>query len=352
LEQRIQSIQEKLKALACEIAILKSEAAENIITMGSLYKLRKLKAKKHRLSQKLNQLKQKLDGFEKRENSLCFGGKRLFKAQRHLEDNGFGSHSQWLQKWRKARANSWYFLGAAAESRGNQNCQYDIDKEEVRIRADTIKLSHIVIGGVRFSYGGEEIRAAQRGKQPVTCKICKTGRKYYMRISVSIPKPHEVTNKINGGIGLDYNKGFIQECEVSGDGNIIGYKRYALPDAGKDKAKSEAALRAAVKAIAEKARGAGRQVTIENLDFKKKKATVNKNVSRRKKYNAMINSFDYARYTEFLETACYKAGVYLCKINPYNTSKTGAAKYAKQKGLNAHQAASYVIGRKGLGFEM
>ena len=173
-----------------------------------------------------------------------------------------------------------------------------------------------------------------------------------MRVSVNLPKPREVTNKINGGIGLDYNKGFIQVCEVSGDGNIIGFKRYMLPSSGDDKAKGEIELRATVKAIAEKARDTGRQITIENLDFKKKKATANKHISKRKKYNAMINSFDYARYTEYLETACYKEGVYLCKINPYNTTKTGAAKYAKPKGLNAHQAASYAIGRKGLGFKM
>jgi len=344
LEQRINAIQNKLEAIASEIAVLKLEAAENIITMKNLDKLRKLKAKKHRLSQKLNQLKQKLAGFEKRANSLCFGGKRPFKAQHNLEENGFSSHTEWQRKWRKARANSWYFLGAASESFGNQNCQYDIGKEEARIRADTIKLNHIVIGDVRFSYGAEAIRAAQQSKQPVTSRVCKTGRKYYIRISVNIPKPQEVTNKINGGIGLDYNKGFIQECEVNRDGNIIGFNRYMLPDSGKDKAKGEAALRAAVKDIAE--------ITIEKLDFKKKKAAVNKHVSKNKKHNAMINSFDYARYTEYLETACYKAGVYLCKINPYNTSKTGAAKYAKQKGLNAHQAASYAIGRKGLGFKM
>ena len=352
LAQRIESIQDKLQAISDDIAAMKQDAAENIITEQQLIKLRRLKTKKHRLSLKLNQLRQRLAGFEKHACSLCFGGKRLFKAQHHLEDNGFDTHAAWLRRWRKARANSWYFLGASAESFGNQNCQYDIGKKTLRIRADTVKLTHIVIDGVGFKHGAEEILAAQRNKQPLACRIGKTKRKYYLRISVGLPKRPEATNKVNGSIGLDYNKGFIQECEVTGDGNITGFKRYLLPDSGKSKAKGEAALRTAAKTIAEKAIQTGRQVTIENLDFRKKKASANKHVSKRKKYNAMISSFDYARYMEYLETACYKAGVYLCKINPCNTSKTGAAKYIKLKGINIHQAASYAIGRKGLGFKM
>jgi len=278
--------------------------------------------------------------------------KRLFKAQFHLEDSGFASHGDWLRHWRKARANSWYFLGASAEYLGNQNCQYDIDKESLCVRKDTVKLKHIVIKGVKFPYGAHELRAAQQNGQPVTCKIQKTGRKYYLRVSVALPKPANVTYEAYGCIGLDYNKGFIQTCDVSGDGNITGFMKYHLPNSGKNKAMGETALRTAVKAIVDKAAQTGRAVIIENLDFTKKKASSNKHVSKRKKYNSMINSFDYSRYMEYLESACYKAGVRLSKVNPYKTSKTGSQKYAKRKGINTHQAASYAIGRLGLGFQI
>jgi len=352
LTQRIWSIEAKIQSLSDKISVLKQDASENIITDKQLHKLRALKAKKHRLSLKLNQLRQRLAEFDKRANSLCFGTKRLFKAQFHLEDSGFASHGDWLREWRKARANSWYFLGASAEHLGNQNCQYDINKESLFVRMDTVKLKHIVINGVKFPHGADEIRAAQQNGQPVTCKIQKTERKYYLRASVALPKPMAVTYEAHGSIGLDYNKGFIQACDVSGDGNITGFMKYHLPDSGKNKAMGETALRTAVKAIAEKAAQTGRPVIIENLDFTKKKALSNKHVSKRKKYNSMINSFDYSRYIEYLESACYKAGVRLSKVNPYKTSKTGSERYAKRKGINTHQAASYAIGRLGLGFHI
>ena len=352
LTQRVWSIEAKIESISDKILILKQDAAENIITDKQLRKLRALKAKKHRLSLKLNQLKQKLLEFDKRAGSLCFGTKRLFKAQFHLEESGYTSHDDWLRHWRKARANSWYFLGASAEYLGNQNCQYDIDKESLCIRMDTVKLKHIVISGVKFPHGADELRAAQQNGQPVTCKVQKTGRKYYLRVSVALPKPTDVTYEAYGCIGLDYNKGFIQSCDVSGDGNITGFMKYHLPNSGKNKAMGETALRTAVKAIAEKAAQTGKPVIIENLDFTKKKALSNKQVSKRKKYNSMINSFDYSRYMEYLESACYKAGVRLIKVNPYKTSKTGSQRYAKRKGINTHQAASYAIGRLGLGFQI
>ena len=35
---------------------------------------------------------------------LCFGSKRLWRKQHHLEANGYGSHEEWLRDWRDARS--------------------------------------------------------------------------------------------------------------------------------------------------------------------------------------------------------------------------------------------------------
>ena len=35
---------------------------------------------------------------------LCFGSKRLWRKQHHLEQNGYASHEEWLQDWRDARS--------------------------------------------------------------------------------------------------------------------------------------------------------------------------------------------------------------------------------------------------------
>jgi IS605 OrfB family transposase len=122
-----------------------------------------------------------------------------------------------------------------------------------------------------------------------------------------------------------------------------------LPGKGK-KALSKTELRTVVKSIVEDAVITQHTVSVENLDFRKKKSKTSKSVSKNKQYNKMINSFDYARYIDYLYSECYKNGVELIKVNPYKTTIIGKKKYGKVKGLNSHQAASYVIGRKGLGF--
>ena len=65
----------------------------------------------------------------------------------------------------------------------------------------------------------------------------------------------------------------------------------------------------------------------------------------------MIHAFDYSRYNECFENACYRNGVKLIKVNPAKTSQIGAVKYASRMKLNIHQSASYVIARKGQGYK-
>ena len=35
---------------------------------------------------------------------LCFGSRRLWRKQQHLEQNGYASHAEWLRDWRDARS--------------------------------------------------------------------------------------------------------------------------------------------------------------------------------------------------------------------------------------------------------
>ena len=94
----------------------------------------------------------------------------------------------------------------------------------------------------------------------------------------------------------------------------------------------------------------GKDIIIEDLDFKKKKSTTSKR-DKNKKYNKMLHLFDYSRYKEIMENSCHRNRVYLNKINPYMTSQIGKQKYSNSKKLNIHQAASYVIARRGQGFK-
>ena len=43
---------------------------------------------------------------------LCFGSKKLFNAQFHLEDNGYTEHAAWLSDWQAARSSQFFVLGS------------------------------------------------------------------------------------------------------------------------------------------------------------------------------------------------------------------------------------------------
>ena len=64
----------------------------------------------------------------------------------------------------------------------------------------------------------------------------------------------------------------------------------------------------------------------------------------------MLHKFDYSRYQAVLENGSHRKKVELIKVNPKNTSKIGKEKYSNRMKLSVHQAASYVIARKGQGY--
>jgi len=58
-----------------------------------------------------------------------------------------------------------------------------------------------------------------------------------------------------------------------------------------------------------------------------------------------------ARMKRNILTRCLREDVAVIFVNPAYTSVIGRLKYAEMFGLNEHQAAAYIIGRRGLGFD-
>jgi hypothetical protein len=64
----------------------------------------------------------------------------------------------------------------------------------------------------------------------------------------------------------------------------------------------------------------------------------------------MIHAFDYSRYKVAIENATHRNHIELIYVNPAYTTFTGVSLYQEDMKLNSHQAASYVIARKGQGY--
>ena len=93
---------------------------------------------------------------------LCFGSKRLWRAQCNLEANGYADHSEWLADWQGSRSSEFFVLGSGDETAGCQLCVATVaDNGSLTLRVrmqDCLAQGHgkyVTIDNVRFEYGHE-----------------------------------------------------------------------------------------------------------------------------------------------------------------------------------------------------
>ena len=366
LSNKIETIKSQITKFNNDITKLKNKVTLNKASKQELIKYRRLKQKIWQKKQRLNRMKQKLQQYqmmiEKDYYAICWGTKKLFKAQYHLKENGFKSHEGWLNAYRRKRDSQINFIGCHSEPCGNQNCQLAYHQENdsfaLRIRKDkeaTDDKEHkfIVIHDLHFKYQKEKlIEVIHEHKTPLTFRILRRNKKWYVQVIFTWKQKKEevIRNTQYGTIGLDYNDGFISMSETDYYGNLIALNHFSLKYHGTgNKANSE--TQEVLAKIVKKAKEREKPIVIEDLDFVKTKSKRTSSYSKKgKQYNKMIHAFDYSRYKERLENACNRNKVALIFVNAAYTSQIGVSKYSNRMKLNRHQAASYVIARKGQGY--
>ena len=85
-----------------------------------------------------------------------------------------------------------------------------------------------------------------------------------------------------------------------------------------------------------------RVLAVENLAFKNDKSVT-------AKFNRMSHGFVWSKFLQAVERRAAREGVPLAKSPPPFTSVIGILKYQQQYGISNHEAAAYVIARRGLG---
>ena len=330
-----------------------------------LYKIHQKKRSLARLEKRLEQLKQ--DKANKRV-SICFGSKKLFKAQFDLKANGYKNLEEWKLDWKKARSNQFFLVGSKDEIAGNQLCtaRRENGKLTLRLRVPDALVSkhgkYIEIKGVQFEYGQEIIEAALsdnearkvlKGMKSVETKLYGQAISYRFlrdekgwRVFVSTARPFVSikTLKHIGTIGIDLNANHIALVETDRFGNVIDTETLPLNTYGKSKGQSEALIGDAVKTIVERSENTLKPIVIEDLDFSKKRSILRENGSNR--YARMLSSFVFSKFRDFLESRASRHGVRVYKVNPAFTSVIGRVKYASRYGLTVHHAAALVIARR------
>ena len=306
---------------------------------------------------------------------LCFGSKRLWRKQRNLEANGYGSHQEWLRNWRDARSDEFFVLGSRDETAGCQLCVAAVADDgalTLQLRMpDCLAGQHgkyLTIQGVRFAYGHEQVlaafesnadyaryrrehgekadRATQLG-QAVSYRFKRDEKGWRVFATTQMMGVPVVTDQRRGAIGVDLNADHLAVAETDASGNCVNAWRTPLVTCGKSQRKAEALIGDAVASVVSYAKEAGKPIVIEKLDFRQKKAVLE---GQSRKYSRMLSSFSYGKVKAYVISRGYREGVEVHHVNPAYSSVIGRVKFMERYGLSVHQAAALVLARRSLGF--
>ena len=306
---------------------------------------------------------------------LCFGSRRLWRKQQHLEANGYGSHEEWLQDWRDARSNEFFVLGSRDETSGCQLCVASIADDGtliLRLRLpDCLANQHgkyLIIPHVRFAYGHEQVLAAlgsnaeyaayrrEHGDktaratalgQAISYRFKRDGKGWRVFVSTQMMDVPVVTDQRRGAIGVDLNADHLAVADTDASGNYLNAWRVPLVTYGKNTNQAEAIIGDAVASVVQYAREVGKPIVIEKLDFRQKKSAL-EGESRR--YGRMLSSFSYGKIKAYFVSRGYRQGVEVNQVNPAYSSVVGRVKFMERYGLTVHQAAALVLARRLLGY--
>lgn len=346
LERKISSLEKVIDRLEVKVADNKAllrlnDEKVSLVTHRNLK--RKLVAKKNHLNHKKQKLENLNYQIEHGTYKLCFGTKYLLNRD--------------YDKFVERRDSQLSFVGTKTEKAGNQLLQLSYNHKNnqfnVKLRKDIggfkdQRGSH-VIGRVHFNHYKQEIISILANRNsPLSYKVIKKNGRYYLYCTFEIQRDDAsfVTSSSCGVIGIDFNKGFVTLTETNQYGHMVDTDliRYRF----KRGAATQTDLEAVATLVKERALATGKDVVIENLNFKDTKArTVRK---EGKKYNDMLHSLAYRKFVDIMENVCYRNYIWLRKVNPAWTSWIAEQKYCPQMKLNTHTGASFVIARRGQGY--
>lgn len=316
----------------------------------SLVKQRNLRLKIVAKKAKLNKLKQKLNNLshqlETGKLKLCFGTKRLLKQD--------------YKKFIEQRDSQMTFVGEKEKTSCNQILQLTYNKKnnqfDIRLRKDfggyksAQNDDKYACGKVYFNHHKDKIISILKNKNsPLSYRIIKKNNRYYLycTFEIQVDENDFVTRSDYGTIGLDFNKGFVTLSETNKYGHLV--QTQFLPYRFKSGNKTKTDLQGIANHVMRLAHQMGKDVCIENLDFKTTKSRTE--TKQDKKYNEMIHSLAYRQFSDMIENVTYRNKINLIKVNPAWTSWLARQLYCPTMKLNVHVGASYVIARRGQGYE-
>jgi len=330
---------------------------------------------------------------------------KLAELQTH-QDNGtipkvvFGSRFLWKkvckgkvtnEEWRQARQDRLYARGDESKG-GNPNIKLGYKDGEFTL---SVAISHLAEEGKVDKNGVQHMKPAPRveGKlwlpekyrlkvrellisgASYTVELIKgkDGR-YRAHVTFTVEIPDLLTNPNHGYLGIDTNPdgvalanvGYTGQPETWPDGFAVPYPKALNKFAGEFQVtihpngflyikapelqysrgyRRTYLIGVLAKVVVDIAKGLGKPLAVENLDFGKDRLDTNK------RFNRMASNFPFKKIIEAVIRKAIKEGVGIKPIWQAHTSTIDYYKYMERYGITVHHAAALAIARRAIGFK-
>lgn len=334
--------------------------------------------------------------------SICLGSRRLFRAQYHLEENGYQDHDEWFNDWREARQSQFFLVGSKDDTDGCKLCRiYEQDDGAYTFRVrlpDALVERHgkyLYLTDVTFGHLDEIVGLAvekNKARKLAESEARKTiaalkkeneqlakhdlpthdvptlnqltagfglalsyrfvkdkkGWRLLVTTDAAETLPEITSDKRKGAIGVDFNADHLAVADIDSKGNKVATWRIPLPRGHQVTSRqNRTAIEDACKQVIDHAMSVGKPVYIEDLNFASKKANLEK--GNKRQYNQMISVLSYRHFKEKMVRRGKRFGIEVSTVDPAYTSFLGQLKYLNQTKHDGHQAAAIVIARRGKG---
>jgi IS605 OrfB family transposase len=295
---------------------------------------------------------------------VIFGGKKNFYQRLKNKIS--------KQEWKELRSNTLYSRGDKSK-KGNLNTRIVLDEKEQQFYLEVA--NPLISTGknsprLRFQlhipekYFNEiidvvmpDVKGYNTKGQPIeeykvySIELKKKNGKYYVHITYDIEtcgSELKWSEKIHSDIiaGIDVNIDRVAVSILTKQGNLLESRTFYCHEmeyASSNK-RSNMAGELAKEVVDYLLKHNVGAMVLEDIALKQDHDTD-------KRFNRLTHSFAKSKLQKALISRGLKFGFQIKKVNPAYTSVIGRFKYSKRYGLSVHEAASFVIGRRGLDFK-
>ncbi|MCM3654282.1 IS200/IS605 family accessory protein TnpB-related protein [Metabacillus litoralis] len=320
--------------------------------------LKALKNRLGRLEFRLDRLQKQLKTLRNQIKSVVFGGEKLFKGQ-HTLHHYRNNHRLWLENWEQSRYSKMTISGRKDAKYGNFVFSYV--SETKNLHFTTLNGVVVDIQNLIFPYGQENVEKAIQTQVNMPSRLKKKygsavawsiedhGDYYIFKCIVDLPEEKNINHSKSAGVvGVDLNVDHIAWSNINVKGQLIKSGAFEFDLEGKSSGQATKIIEAEAIRLVDLASKLTKPLVIEKLNTTKSKSS---NLYGNKKANKKMSMFAYRKLISAIKNRADKMSVAIFEVNPAYTSQIGKIKYMKRLGISIHQAASYVIARRAMGFK-